>query len=213
MNRRPTRHTKPLTLATPRALKPRKGHIWERDALDFYIEERWVNERLFDMETFHTGKIYDPACGVGRVLEAAQAAGYSVLGSDIVDRDCRFQDAKADFLHGVVTTKIPIDIVSNPPFTIADEFLQKALKVTTHKVALLMPATWHLGDWRARMLRRTPLRRVWCLSPRPSRPPGLAILDGLVPGGGRSDFAWYIWEHGYDGHPELRSLWRDRNRT
>jgi beta-xylosidase len=67
------------------------------------------------------------------------------------------------------------------------------------KVALLLPATWHLGDKRSRWLETTPLRRIWCLTPRPSMPPGAVILAGETPGGGTQDFAWYVWLRGYDG--------------
>ena len=77
------------------------------------------------------------------------------------------------------------------------------------KIALLLPATWHLGDKRSRRLEELPLRRIWFLTPRPSMPPGAMILAGMKPGGGREDFAWYVFLRGYDGHPEARWLRRD----
>jgi hypothetical protein len=52
---------------------------------DFYIEPEWCSERLFAVEQF-TGAIWDPCCGIGRIVEAARRAGYPTIASDIVDR-------------------------------------------------------------------------------------------------------------------------------
>jgi hypothetical protein len=63
----------------------RNSHIWERDANDWYVEPDWCSRRLFEEENFR-GEIYDPNCGLGRVLRSAKDAGYAVRASDIVIR-------------------------------------------------------------------------------------------------------------------------------
>ena len=50
--------------------RPLAAHIWAKDKLGFYIEPQWCSERLFAVEKF-AGNIWDPACGLGRIIEAA----------------------------------------------------------------------------------------------------------------------------------------------
>jgi hypothetical protein len=45
---------------------------------------------LFQVETFD-GKIWDPACGIGRITGAAAAAGYVTDESDLIDRGRGYQ--------------------------------------------------------------------------------------------------------------------------
>jgi hypothetical protein len=185
-------------------LRKRESHLWERDEHDFYVEPQWVDVRLFEAERFD-GRIWDPAAGIGRIVTAAQAAGYEATAGDIVDRGCA--DYVEDFFlslggHGS-------NIVCNPPFGVAEKFVAVALKLAVRKVAMLLPANWIQGDKRSRWLETTPLRRVWFLSPRPSMPPGAVIVAGQKPGNGTTDFAWFVWLPGYDGFPEIRWLRRD----
>src|SRR5262245_3066501 len=113
--------------------RPRASHIWARDEADFYVEPPWVSARLFDVESFN-GAIHDPAAGLGRVIHAARAHGYSATGADIVSRNAEF--AAADFLE----TTHPVDnVVTNPPFGLTRQFAERAVALARHKVALLFP--------------------------------------------------------------------------
>lgn len=168
---------------------------------EHYVEPEWVSERLFAMEVF-SGKIWDPACGFGRIVVSALGAGYEAYGSDLVDRgwDSTTQDFFwYDYSHD--------NIVTNPPFNVAREFAGHALKRARLKVAMIFP-TARLNA--ARWLEQTPLRRIWLLTPRPSMPPGSHILSGGKVGGGKSDYCWLVWRQGYEGAPEVRWLRRDK---
>ena len=61
-----------------------------------------------------------------------------------------------------------------------------------------------------RWLEKTPLARVWLMTPRPSMLPGSRVLAGEKAGGGKSDYCWIVMQHGYKGPPELRWLQRDK---
>jgi hypothetical protein len=185
-------------------LRKRDSHLWARDEHDFYIEPEWCSQRLFEVETFK-GKIWDPACGIGRIPDAAAAARHALDESDLVDRGRGYQ---LDFLK---SGAVAANIVSNPPFSVAEEFVAKALTLAERTVAMLLPTKWIQGEKRARWLRTTPLRRVWFLCPRPSMPPGAVILAGEKPDGGREDFAWFVLERGYAGCPEIGWLHRDQD--
>lgn len=184
---------------------PLKAHLWARHHDDFYVEPKWCSRRLFETE-FFSGDIFDPACGLGRIVESAHQFGHAAaFGSDIVARSptCR---VAADFLQTNVDVK---NIVSNPPFRLAEEFTRHALRSARDRVALLLPSKWLYGDKRSRWLEETPLRKVLALTPRPSMPPGPVIEAGIDPGGGREDFSFFIWDIGYRGRPEIGWLRRD----
>lgn len=192
------------TAALRGPLRKRDSHLWERDAHDFYVEPSWVSERLFASERFE-GNVWDPACGTGRIVASAKLAGLEAHGMDIVKRGhaCIFE---IDFL----TASDPWpNIVSNPPFGIAEKFVAHALNLAERKVAMLLPANWVQGDKRSRWLATTPLRRVLFITPRPSMPPGAAVAAGQKPGNGTTDYCWMIWLRGFDGAPELGWLRRD----
>lgn len=185
-------------------IKKLDAHLWARHPQDWYIEPEWCSARLFDVERFF-GEIVDPACGSGRIVRSAKMAGKLASGSDIVKRseECK---TVCDFVAEPYRAD---NFVSNPPFGIAQDFVQAALRNTRGKVAMLLPTKWVQGDKRSRWLATTPLRRVLFLTPRPSMPPGPVIEAGISPGGGKEDFAWFIWKAGYMEKPECGWLRRE----
>jgi hypothetical protein len=188
------------------------SHIWERDPLDYYTEPHWCSERLFAEESFQ-GTIVDPCCGMGRIYFSAKKAGYPAIGCDIVKRMEGTNEIDFMAAQGGRTWD---NIVSNPPFTLCDRTKDRprslvdiALERTRQKCALLMPTLWMQADERSRWLETTPLYKVLLLTPRPSMPPGRVIEAGEKPGGGRQDFAWFVWLKGYKGPAQVGWLRRD----
>jgi len=189
----------------PSNYRPLAAHVWDKEPNGFYVEPEWCSQRLFEVESF-SGTVWDPACGIGRIVESARVAGYRTLATDIVDRGYSHFTGELDFLAEV--GRIPAtNIVCNPPFTECDKFVWRALDLVEGKVAMIWLAR-RLNA--ARWLQNTPLARVYLLTPRPSMPPGHVILAGEKPGGGTQDFCWLVFEHKRFGSPELRWLSRDR---
>lgn len=182
----------------------KNAHLWVRHPEDFYVEPEWCSRRLFEVERFD-GLICDPSCGLGRIVTSARQAGYEAIGRDIVRRSIVCDDL-ADFMGSDEPFQ---NIVSNPPFGIADAYAKHALKITRRKVALLLPTKWMNAAGRGAWLETTPLARVYLLAPRPSMPPGPVIEAGIKPGNGTTDFAWFLFEHGHVGAPEIRWLRRE----
>lgn len=181
--------------------KRKDAHLWQRDPDDYYVEPRWVDEALFALEPFE-GMITDPSCGLGRILDAARALRYSTYGMDIVDRgasarhrftQCDFFQARGDFDN----------IVSNPPYKFGQAFLGRAIERSRRKTAFLLRAQWANAAHRSAWLATLPLKRVLMVSPRPSMPPG-AVVEAMGeknPSGGLQDYAWFIFERGFEGVP------------
>jgi hypothetical protein len=192
-----------MTVELPaKGKRPRRSHIFDRDNHDFYVEPLWCSERLFAVETF-AGAIWDPAAGLGTIPRAARAAGLSNFASDIADRGC---GARQDFLTAPAPTTGAFSVATNPPFVLAREFVERALMLGATKVAVIFP-TARLNA--ARWLEALPLARIWLLTPRPSMPPGNVILRGGKPGGGKTDFAWLVFDRTHSGPPVMRWLHRD----
>jgi len=181
--------------------KQKNAHLWVRDPDDWYVENDWCADALFEKIAFD-GPITDPACGIGRVLDSAKRNGYRCNGFDIKCRDNidqRHVFAIADFF---ATKRRYKNIVSNPPYKYDDEFLRVAIARTDDTVALLLRTQWANGSARSAWLEKLPLAYKLDLTPRPSMPPGAVILAGDSPGGGQTDYAWYVFRHGYQGEPK-----------
>lgn len=111
-------------------------------------------------------------------------------------------------MQDFATATTPADnIITNPPLALARQFVEHALTLATRKAAVLFP-TARLNA--ARWLVDTPLSRIWLLTPRPSMPPGEAILRGEKPAGGKVDFCWLLFEQGHEDEPRMSWLRRDR---
>jgi hypothetical protein len=190
---------------------PRLAHNFERDEHDWYVEPHWCPRRLFEEEDFD-GEILDPACGWGRIVRAAIDAGYPARASDIIVRPSG--DAAVDRLKREANFRDcdgpAVNIVCNPPYRVYPTFAQHALQLARRKVALIFPvARLNAAHWIA----GAPLRRIWLMSPRPPMPPGSYLEAGHKPGGGRVDFCWLVFDHGYAGEAEVRWLHRDKRRA
>jgi len=201
--------------ATPKTVL--KAHIWARDPDDWYVDEEWCATSMFAMERFGPAAapgphyIIDPFCGMGRILDAAAAIGYRTLGIDSVER-CGIRER-----HAFSQQKFPPDddaimcsgdIVTNPPYKNILFVLPRLIRRhMDRKAAVLLRTPWANGRVASALLETLPLARVLALSPRPSMPPGAVVVaaaEGAVDetgkkikvGGGREDYAWYVFERG-----------------
>lgn len=176
---------------------------YEREQNDAYYEPAWCDDRLFDFLNLPEGtRVWDPACGTGAIVEAAKRAGLKAVGTDIMQR---WQDgtpgrARRDFLTCSALPGVEM-IVSNPPFKHALEFAKRAIEMA-QGVALLLPSTWMYGAKRSEWLATTPLRWILLLVPRPSMPP---VGSDVAPGGGKVDYAWFVWDRNFKG--EVTVTW------
>lgn len=211
----PLEHKRATQSGVSEPLRERKSHVWVRSEGDWYIEPAWCSERLFEDERFD-GEIVDPACGVGTIVGAALRAGHEAVGCDKVSRGFGNFPIHDFMLAEWRCGDRPDNIVSNPPFKLCRikdglvSFPKLALQRARRKVALLLPTDWIQGDKRARWLAETPLYRVYFMCPRPSMPPGEAVLAGAKAEGGKQDFAWFVWLQGFEGTATVHWLFRDR---
>jgi len=162
---------------------------------DFYPTPRIGTTSLLDVEKF-VGNIWEPACGDGAMSRVLENYGYMVHSSDILYYGYQDSDI-VDFLE--VDLLLEPNIVTNPPFILAQEFAQHALDLGTEKVALLCKLAFLEGQKRAAWLETTPLKKVYVFKKRLT-----LYRNGIkMKNSGMIAFAWYVWERGYTGQPVI----------
>lgn len=170
-----------------------------RETHDFYPTWPPATKALLAVERFE-GAIWEPACGDGAMSRVIEEAGYNVISTDLVDRG--YGQGGCDFMMEW-SPRAP-NIVTNPPFRWAVEFTNRALFLTTGKVALFLRLAFLEGVERGRWFGATPLARVWVMSRRVPIQRGRIADDG--DSSGMMAFAWFVWDHRYLGRPEIGFL-------
>lgn len=125
----------------------------ERQREDYYATEPNATEWLCKLERFE-GRILEPSCGEGHMSRVLEAAGYEVVSRDLVDRG---YGEVADFL-AIDNLEWNGNIVTNPPYKYAQEFVEKALSIIPEgkKVAMFLKLTFLEGKARRALFRSTP---------------------------------------------------------
>lgn len=170
------------------------GQSRGRPADDFYPTPRAVSLALLQVEQF-PGVIWEPACGDGAISRVLEQHGHAVISTDLVDRG--YGQGGVDFLLDHVTRAN--HVVTNPPYTLAQPFVEHALQRTDGKVAMLLKLVFLEGERRRRLFETTPLARVWVFSSRLRLP----REGGVYKSRGMIAFAWFVWQHGYRGAPTI----------
>lgn len=187
---------------------------YARASNDWYIEPEELVDDVLDAE-YITGPVLDPACGIGTIPRTCRRRGIEAYGSDITNRgyglpfiDFTDDSLGGKFRWGLRGTQIDT-VFSNPPFKtpLVYRFLYRALDIARNKVVLILPLTFLVSQERRDSLfnGKTPLSHVYCCSKRPSMPPGHLFVTGeMKRGGGKADYAVFVWQHGHRGEPAVR---------
>lgn len=166
----------------------------ERQREDLYCTHPRAVEELLKIEKFK-GPIWEPCDGLGHISDVLLTNGYNVRKSDLYTRGRAIEHL--DFLRfGGVWNG---DIITNPPYSCATEFVRKALSTVSpgHKVAMWLRILYLESAERKRLFAEYPPVRVWISSRR--IPCGKDGNFGVAAQG----FAWFIWDVGYNGPTTL----------
>ena len=111
------------------APQPTMKRVADLEGPDFYPTPKWATHVLADNENF-CGDIWECACGDGAMAEVLKEKGNTVQASDLYDRN--YGEAGVDFRN---ENRLVENIVTNPPFHSAEEFVHAGLRQTTGKLA------------------------------------------------------------------------------
>jgi hypothetical protein len=162
---------------------------YERKLLDQYETPAWVTLALIPHLPVITGKVWEPACGSGKMVAALRQVGFDVIGSDIADG--------ADFLGQPAKRGIGA-IITNPPYALAREFIERALSFDSVRVvAMLLRTDFDHAATRAHLFADCPMfAKKVVLTKR---------IRWFEDSNGSPSFnhCWMIWDRLHRGPPTL----------
>lgn len=168
-----------------------------RAEADYYSTDPRAVEWLLKIEPF-LGDIWEPACGENAIVDVLRAAGKNVRASDVIVR-CDGVE-QLDFLS-VSEAVHGVDIVTNPPFKFAKEFVERALALVDdgRYVCMFLRLTFLEGQARRKLFEDNPPIRVWVSSSRL-----VCYKDGVVKDySSPCCYAWFVWKKGWHGPTDL----------
>lgn len=118
-----------------------------RETFDYYATEPKAVEMLLELERF-APLIWEPACGEGHISKVLQAHDYEVISTDLVYRGFGNPEP-LDFLKETLDG-FEGDIITNPPYSVGLEFVQRALESVRPggKVAMFLKVQFLEGQKR-----------------------------------------------------------------
>ena len=171
----------------------------ERADKDYYATDPKALELLLEVEDF-SKNVWECACGGGHLCDVLKKQGHNVKATDIVDRGCDGVQIK-DFLSITkeeLNSEVQRDIITNPPYVLAKEFVQHALDISNNgaKIAMFLKLQFLEGQARRDLFATYPPKKVYVSSSRL-----MCAKNGNFDGASSSAvaYAWFIWEKGYDG--------------
>jgi len=167
----------------------------EREVNDYYATDPIAAEWLIKLEKLNEN-IWEPSCGSGELSKIFEAAGHRVISSDLVDRG--FGKTGIDFL--TCTKKFDGDIITNPPYSLAQEFIEKSLEIVNdgNKVIMFLKVQFLEGKARKKLFEKYPPKMIWVSSSRILCAKN-ADFEKFRKQGSAVAYAWYVFEKGYTG--------------
>ena len=165
----------------------------ERQSHDYYATEPKATELLLTEETF-APVIWECACGEGHMAKVLEGYGYQVISTDLIYRGYGNEEP-VDFLQDPVV-EFDGDIITNPPYKYALQFVEKALERVKlgRKVAMFLKLQFLEGKSRKQFFLKYPPKTVYVSSSRLK-----CAINGEFEKCVSSAvaFAWFVWEKGY----------------
>lgn len=134
----------------------------ERETNDYYATEPKAMELLLEKEKF-SPIVWENAVGEGHLADILKQNGYKVKCSDIVDRG--YPNTRVlDFLKFNPTKELDLDIITNPPYKNAKNFVEKSLQCISkgHKVAMFLKLQFLEGKERRKLFEISPPKIIYC---------------------------------------------------
>ena len=172
----------------------------ERQQHDCYATEPKAMELLLAEESFHS-VIWECACGEGHLSKVLEEHGFEVISTDLIYRG--FGDPEPlDFLKDTLEN-FEGDIITNPPYKYALEFVEQALNSVQQgrKVAMFLKLTFLEGQKRKEFFLHNPPKTIYVSSSRL-----MCAMNGNFASisSSAAAYAWFVWEKGFNGDPIIK---------
>jgi hypothetical protein len=164
----------------------------QRSDLDHYDTPRYTIQSLLDNHVIKYPAL-EPCAGymaIVNMLEDGKVYSMDIDTSMPVQLHC-------DYLK---REHVPIcrTIITNPPFSLAHEIIEKALKDvgTGGEVIMLLRLNFLGAMKRKQFWNNTPLKHIYALSKRPR----------FIRSGASDEYGWFIWQDGYEGKATIEVI-------
>lgn len=176
------------------------NNMGQRKKSDFYETPYSISRHLLNREVFDTNlTVCEPACGDGAIV--------NILKEKWDENKITSYDIDKNFLNDSQQYDY---IITNPPFSIAQDFIKQAKKLAKIKFAFLLPLSYLHGKKRhdeIYMDKSYGLEKIYVFTRYPM------LGDKLREDGkyrtGMMVYAWYIFTNGYSDSPTIE--WIDNN--
>ena len=160
---------------------------YERKERDLYETPAWVTEALLP-HLRECRIIWEPAAGSGKMSRVLEGFAGTVISSDIAEG----QDfLAADGFDGDA-------IITNPPYELAAEFIERALSLTASDglVAMLLRTDFDHAKSRQHLFQHPAFSKKLVLTKR---------IKWFEDSKGQPSFnhAWFVWDYRHKGPPTL----------
>jgi len=171
----------------------RKRNDW----IDFYQTPTWCVEKLLEKESFDWN-VLEPASWAGAISKVLEKNWYNVRSEDIREDNWVYWTKWRNFLTYENYLCQVNNIITNPPYFCAKEFVEKALKTADWKVVMLLKLSFLESINRYEFFKNTPLKKVYVFCKR------VNMFPEWQPQPKNSwtiAYAWYVWEKWYEWEP------------
>lgn len=166
---------------------------------DFYATPPSVVEMLLEKESFDKN-IWEPAAGLNHITNVLIKNGHTVYATDIIQRLPTIEIQ--DFF--TCNKEWDGDIITNPPYTRAGEFVDKAMELIKpgHKLALLLKIQFLEGKGRRELFKKYPPKVIYVSTSRFACVKNGNFTNSL--NASAVCYAWFVWEKGFTGDPIIK---------
>lgn len=175
----------------------------KRKENDLYETPYSMTQQLLKKEFFDSKySIVEPAAGNGAIVRVLEEQGWG-RGGGVLSYDLNV-DHK-DFLFD---TQIYYQLITNPPYSKALEFILHAKEVVVWKFAMLLPLSYLHGQKRYETLWQDfsifSLRKIYIFTRYPML--GNSLREDGKYETGMQVYAWYIWQRNLHHETDIRPI-------
>ena len=167
------------------------GYGKNRANADFYPTPSYAVEELLKRESFE-GSIWECASGNGAIAKFFP----NCMASDMRTDDSVYGEKGVDFLK---TYRKVDNIITNPPYKYAQEFVDRALFCSEKKVAMLLKLVFLESISRKRLFDKKMLETIYVFRRRLK----IYAEGKLGKNSGLIAYAWFMWNKNYKGLPKI----------
>ena len=149
-------------------------------------------------------KIWEPACGEGHLSRRLEELGYKVYSTDLIDRG--YGDGGRDFFSIKKENVWNGAILTNPPYSLAQEFIEQGLRLVTpgNKVLMFLKLQFLEGKKRRKLFDTGQLKTLYVSTSRILCAKNGDFESMKAGGGSAVAYGWYEWEKDYHGDPVIK---------